>query len=393
MKLFREDVDRSKYILANYFLASTKSLRDAAWDLAIGQSMGNPSIRNEWETDQLFEDHSCIILGNEGELDKVKRGAITIAFPIANLDWEEDGFSQLLCHLMGGQMDIYHITECQLNDISFPQSMSSHFSWGRPRISMDDIRRVTSCWDKPLLGAIVKPKVIDTEDTLAKIATQLFEGGVNFIKEDEIMASPKCLPLRSRIKVIEQIRPKNVFYAYCINADPHKIFDKAQAVVDGGGNAFHVNFWSGLGIYNSLRLKFPNTLIHFQKSGDKILTGSSHKYHIYWPLLCKLVGIMGVSTAHAGMINGYSGEDPAVIGAAITVLQQHRVVPALSCGMHPGLVDNITKQIGCDYMANVGGAIHGHPGGTKAGALAMRQAIDKTGGPEYDAAIAKWGKV
>jgi hypothetical protein len=44
-------------------------------------------------------------------------------------------------------------------------------------------------------------------------------------------------------------------------------------------------------------------------------------------------------------------------------------------------------------MANCGGAIHGHPGGTYAGARAMRQAIDGTGGAEYDAAIQKWGFV
>jgi len=48
---------------------------------------------------------------------------------------------------------------------------------------------------------------------------------------------------------------------------------------------------------------------------------------------------------------------------------------------------------GMDYMANVGGAVHGHPGGTIAGARAMRQAIDKTYGPEYDQAIATWGLV
>ena len=44
-------------------------------------------------------------------------------------------------------------------------------------------------------------------------------------------------------------------------------------------------------------------------------------------------------------------------------------------------------------MANVGGAIHGHPGGSKAGASAMRQSIDNNHGPEYYEAIKKWGKV
>jgi ribulose 1,5-bisphosphate carboxylase large subunit-like protein len=44
-------------------------------------------------------------------------------------------------------------------------------------------------------------------------------------------------------------------------------------------------------------------------------------------------------------------------------------------------------------MANVGGAMHGHPGGTRDGSRAMRQAIDNNHGPEYDTAIEKWGLV
>ena len=51
------------------------------------------------------------------------------------------------------------------------------------------------------------------------------------------------------------------------------------------------------------------------------------------------------------------------------------------------------KQFGNDFIANVGGAIHGHPMGTLAGARAMRQAIDKQHNIEYEQAIAKWGFV
>jgi ribulose 1,5-bisphosphate carboxylase large subunit-like protein len=61
--------------------------------------------------------------------------------------------------------------------------------------------------------------------------------------------------------------------------------------------------------------------------------------------------------------------------------------------MHPGLIQAINRRFGVDYMANVGGAIHGHPDGTRAGVLAMLQAIDGTCGPEYARAIEKWGIV
>ena len=74
-------------------------------------------------------------------------------------------------------------------------------------------------------------------------------------------------------------------------------------------------------------------------------------------------------------------------------LHKAGVVPALSCGMHPGLVNALRKSIGNDWMANCGGGIHGHPSGTFAGARAMRQAIDGTGGEEYEEAVKKWGFV
>jgi len=61
--------------------------------------------------------------------------------------------------------------------------------------------------------------------------------------------------------------------------------------------------------------------------------------------------------------------------------------------MNPGLVQANARRFGCDFIANVGGAIHGHPGGTLAGAIAMRQAIDGKHGEEYLAAISKWGLV
>ena len=66
---------------------------------------------------------------------------------------------------------------------------------------------------------------------------------------------------------------------------------------------------------------------------------------------------------------------------------------SLSCGMHPGLVNHVTNTFGNDYMASVGGAIHGHPKGTIAGARAMRQAIDHEYGQEYALAVNKWGIV
>ena len=151
--------------------------------------------------------------------------------------------------------------------------------------------------------------------------------------------------------------------------------------------------WSGLGVYNSLRKLNLPLFIHFQKSGDKVFTDKSHRFGIDWSVICELAGLMGVDFIHAGMWGGYSSDDEMELKETLEVLRRHQVIPALSCGMHPGLVEKVTRKFGVDYMANVGGAIHGHPGGTINGAKAMRQSIDGTHGSEYEQAIEKWGLV
>ena len=102
---------------------------------------------------------------------------------------------------------------------------------------------------------------------------------------------------------------------------------------------------------------------------------------------------MGVDFIHAGMWGGYSNDGQDKLEHTLNILRDYDTMPSLSCGMNPGLVQAINRRFGIDWMANVGGALHGHPGGTGAGVRAMRQAIDGDHGVEYQQAIAKWGLV
>ena len=133
--------------------------------------------------------------------------------------------------------------------------------------------------------------------------------------------------------------------------------------------------------------------IHFQKSGDKVLTNKNHDYHISWDVVCDLAGLMGVDFIHAGMWGGYMSDNEQELKNTLSVLHNRSVMPALSCGMHAGLIQAINKRFGTNYMANVGGAIHGHPNGSKSGTMAIRQSVDGEHGQEYEIAIKKWGIV
>lgn len=396
MKFFqnKDEIDSQKYFFATYEMTSSANLRDAAWNLAIGQSVGNPNVRNEWETEEMFENHSCIVIGDESLLKTQTEGLVEIAFPVANTDFETDGVSHLLCQLMGGHVDIDIVTKCRLIKLELPLSVTKHFLG--PKYGITGFRKLTDQYNKPLFGSIVKPKIGITPEILLEMVKQMVDGGVDFIKEDEIMSNPSIAPLDRRVDIVANYLAKQsrkIVFCHTINCDPHVVVDRVKRVNELGGNGVHINVFSGLGVYNSIRKLDLPLYLHYQSSGGKVFTDVHHRFSISWPVMCQLATLMGVDTIQTGMIGGYSNDNPLEILKCLEILRAGNTVPALSCGMHPGLVDRVTAEVGIDYLANAGGSVHGHPGGTVAGAKAMRQAIDKNYGEEYDVAIAKWGKV
>jgi ribulose-bisphosphate carboxylase large chain len=397
MKFFNPEIERQKYFIATYSIKTTSKgdLRKAAWELAIGQSVGNPNVRNRWETEEIFQTSSCVIVHEEEELIGKTEGVVKIAFPIINTDWENDAISHLLCQVMGGQMDIDTFDSCRLTALEFPDSVKSYFLG--PKFGISGMRKFLGSYDKPFSGGIIKPKTGISPETLLEMVKELVEGGVDFVKEDEILANPSFCPLEKRVPLISNYLNscgRKVVYSVCINGDHNVVLDRARFVADNGGNSVHINFWAGLGVYNAVRKLDLPLFLHFQKSGDKVITDRRHAFGIDWSVICQLAGMMGVDTIHAGMWGGYLSDDEINLESIISNLNKDNVVPALSCGMHPGLVQATRDRFGEDFIANVGGAIHGHPMGTKAGALAMRQSIDgRNHEKEYMEAIKKWGLV
>jgi ribulose 1,5-bisphosphate carboxylase large subunit-like protein len=379
MKFFkdRSEINLNRYYIATYEIASSVNLREAAWNLAIGQSVGNPSVRNSWETDELFENHSCVIIEDESLLIEKTSGNVSIAFPVANTDWETDGISHMLCQLMGGHVDIDIITKCRLIKLELPETVTKHFLG--PKFGLSGFRELTGQYNKPLFGSIVKPKIGITPEVLLEMVKLLVDGGVDFIKEDEIMSNPICAPLDRRVDIISNYlanQSRKIVFCHTINCDPHMLVDRVKRVHELGGNGVHINVFSGYGSYNSIRKLDLPLFLHFQSSGAKVTTDVNHRFSISWPVICQLATLMGVDTIQTGMIGGYSNDNPDEIIECLKILRDGNTTPALSCGFHPGLVKKITDLVGVDYLANAGGSVHGHPNGTLWGAKAMRQAID-----------------
>ena len=199
--LFNESVDLNNYFIAKYFLKSNDMLR-AAKGIAIGQSIGNPNVRLDGETAELLENHLAVILDHPENLKNKKEAIVKIAYPVKNLNLEEDGVTQLTCIVMGGQMDIEEILSCRLMDLELPEIFLKTFKG--PKIGMNNIKKRTNSIGRPLLGGIVKPKTGLDIETLKTVCVNMVKGGVDFIKEDEILGNPSCCPFEERVKIVKQ---------------------------------------------------------------------------------------------------------------------------------------------------------------------------------------------
>lgn len=375
LDIVRDEKDIARYFYVTYEIESSVSVFDAAFCIASGQSIGNPSKRSVWETADMIENHCCKIIRNSKFENK--RGLIEIGFPIANIDFDTDGISQLLCMIMGGQTDIDTIKKCRVIGLDMPKHIVESF-FKLPRYGIKGIREYTSTFGKPLFGGIVKPKTGITPNQLLDMTKQLVDGGVNFIKEDEILGNPHICRLQDRVEVISNyIQGRGVVYCFCINSDPLYIVDRARFVSQNGGNGVHINFWSGFGAYKSIRDQNLNLFMHYQKSGVEVITHKKNNFGISWQVLCQLAAYCGVDTIHSGMWGGYLSSPEDELHATFNVLHKYNVLPALSCGMTADLVKPIVEKFGVDWMANVGGAIHSDPGGTIVGAQKIRSAIDR----------------
>ena len=288
---------------------------------------------------------------------------------------------------MGGQMDIEVILGCRLIDVELPEIFLKNFKG--PKIGMDEVKKRTNCENRPLLGGIVKPKTGLDISTLKEVCAKMVRGGVDFIKEDEILGNPSCCPFEERVKIVNDVVQneaaklnKEVFYAPCVNSDLPYLLHRIEFLVKNNVKAYHLNIWSGLQMYKYL-LSFDFDIArHSQKREDRVLTDKNNAYSISWTVLLKLARISGADFIHAGMWGGYLSDTKNNLSEWMSILTSthdlgfKKTVPSLSCGSHPGLVDSTVKNFGKEVMMSLGGSLHGHPRGTIAGAKAMRQAFD-----------------
>ena len=356
-------------------------------------------------------------------LDK-RNGIALIAYPLEL--FEQGNVPQLLSSVAGNVFGMKEVNNLRLLDINFPNRYLRHFKG--PHFGIDGIRSTFKVHKRPLLGTIIKPKLGLDEKQHANVAFKAWLGGCDLVKDDENLTSMRFNNFEKRLHETlkardkaEKITGEKKAYMPNITAPFNEMMHRAKLVKQAGCEYAMVDVvsvgWSAL---QDLRDADLNLILHAHRAGHAAFTRNP-KHGISMLVIAKLCRLIGMDQLHIGAIAGKmegGKADVKAIGEEIEdrivnkgkghILAENwlHLKPALavcSGGLHPGKVPVLMKALGNDIVIQMGGGIHGHPLGTKHGAMAARQAIEATmkGIPlhyaamkhfELALALRKWGK-
>jgi 2,3-diketo-5-methylthiopentyl-1-phosphate enolase len=343
-----------------------------------------------------------------GDIQK-RHFILQIAIPGINL---EPQLPMLLSTIAGNDVTITY--RLKLLDVRLPADFVKAFRG--PKFGIPGIRKILNVMDRPLIVNMIKPCIGISPKVGAELFYRAALGGVDVVKDDEVLANTSYSSIVDRVKAFMQ-REKQAFeetgehtlYAVNITDRVEKMRDHAHRVIEAGGNCLMLNFLPA-GI-STLSMLAEDPSIHLPILAHLDLSGAffgAPNSGISAPLIL-------------GKIPRLSGADmiiyPSPYGKFLFLRESYLrvahllrapfhnvkpVFPAPSGGVHAGNLAPLIRELGIDCMVGVGGGIHGHRMGGTAGARSVRQAIDAImkkiplkeaakEHPELAAALEDWG--
>ena len=213
----------------------------------------------------------------------------------------------------------------------------------------------------------------------------LIEAGLDFIKDDELMANAPHSPLERRVEAVMRVvndfadrTGKKPMVAFNITDEIDAMLRHHDAVAAAGGTCVMVSLNSvGLPAVAHLR-RHCRLPIHGHRNGWGLI--SRHPYlGMEFPAYSKLWRVAGVDHLHTnGLRNKFCESDESVIASArscLTPMFGARIMPVFSSGQWAGQAPDTYQRVGStDLMYVCGGGIMAHPGGIAAGVASIRQA-------------------
>ena len=257
-----------------------------------------------------------------------------------------------------------------------------------PRHGVAGTRRLLGVSDRPIIGTIVKPNVGLAPAETAALVARLCAAGVDFIKDDEVMANPPHAPLAARVAAVMPVvnahadrTGRKVMIAFNVSDETDAMRRHADLVAAAGGTCVMASInWVGLGAVETLR-RSTELAIHGHRNGFAMLSrcpGFGMDFAAY-QVFCRLAG---VDQLH---VNGLSGKfwesNASVIASARACLRpivgDDPILPVFSSGQTVATVEPTWRALGgIDLMFLAGGGILGHPDGPAAGVASLRAAWD-----------------
>ncbi len=396
-------------VVATYELDGGFPLADAARVVAMEQTTGTwtkvrkrPGSREEELAGTVESIHPEPAPGHPN------RGRARISYPLDI--FEVDNIPGFLAIVAGNLFGLGSLTRCRWVDVEFPDAFVRRYPG--PGFGIKGVRRAVGTLDsgRPHGGTIVKPKVgLDPKGTAA-MARQAALGGLDLIKDDETLTDQAFCPLDERARLVlealDEARAetgKTTLYAVNLTAPASQIVERWERVKQYGPNCVMMDVLTcGFDALVELR-RACNVPIHVHRAMHGAITRAPD-FGIDMLVVARLARMAGGDQLHIGSASGKM-EHPAHLGLLTAALREpwHDLKPTFpvsSGGLHPASIEAEVAGFGSDVVLQAGGGVHGHPGGTRAGAKAMMQAIEEVHAghrlrdsphPELQEALRAWG--
>lgn len=380
-------------IIATYEIKHTDHVERVAEKIAHELTVGTWTELNHLEQYQLQAFRGEVIATSQQETTS----RFSIRYPLHNVTPD---FSSILTTTFGKlSLD----PGVQLVDLSLPEELAPDFPGAA--FGVEGVRDILRVHDRPLAMSIFKGVIGRDLDFLAAQLRDQFAGGIDLVKDDEILYDNPLTPSLERARVgasvireHKETTGRSVLYAVTLSGPVFTLLDQAKRLIEAGATALLFNVYTyGL---DALRELAKDPEIHVPILAHPAFAGAltgSVRHSLLFGKLIRLAGAdLTLFPSPYGALSTPKDEAQQIQTYATEPHWTKPILTVPSAGIHPGLVPDLIRDFGPDVVINAGGGIHGHPDGAAAGARAFRQAIDQAIGKtsETDAlstALDAWG--
>jgi ribulose-bisphosphate carboxylase large chain len=338
-------------------------------------------------------------------------GHVTVAYPDAL--FENGSMPQILSCIAGNILGMKAVDRIRLLDCAWPEKLTRTFSG--PQFGTSVKTEILDAPDRPITATVPKPKVGLSTEQHAQIGYEAWTGGLDLLKDDENLTDQAFNPFEDRLteSLAQRDRaedetgdPKS--YLLNVTAPGGEMLERVDMAAEHGCEFVMVDVvtagWASVQQVRE-RCEKHGLAIHAHRAMhaafDRVPT-----HGISMRVLAQVARLCGVDHIHTGTagLGKLANEDTPGINEWLhaDLFGLNDVLPMASGGLHPGLIPTLVETLGTNIGVQAGGGVHGHPDGTRAGATALRRAVEVAASgesiddaaadcPELATAIEQWG--